>query len=687
MKLFHRFFLILLAFSTLPVVGMGVLMLSSRGAVQDNARLLHKRLAALTADSAERTIEQLNRALAVVADLEVSRGRKSLDLTILQHAAAGDSNVALIAILDASGVEVYRSADPDLFPDAALRERSDDPAVIQCLRTRHLALGAVVTVREQSLLPAAHPLTDGRLLYMLYSLKGLQRRLGRMPKGGRGRILLVDEAGRPLSGVGDAPPAKDWTLPAGDGEGWSDRLPSSDGPLVAASVRLQSPPWSAVSLQPRRDAYAESDAAASQAVALFLALCLIVTGAAYLLSQRLLTPIAALVAGAERVAQGDFAHLIPGLGWGELDRLGKTFNAMTEKVRHYQGIQVDRLLAEKAKVDALVSNIPDGVLMAGFDGSIIFVNATAARVLALRGPISRVSEITALPEIRHLVDSVKAGAKRVEGVIVETTLQEGRPSAVFACQALSVARQGRDEGILVLMRDVTIQRELERMKDEFFHSVVHDLRGPISIIDGMVYFLKKLQGLDERQRKYVDLAEQASKRLSELVANILDIAKLESGTMTLALSKFSSAAFLGTLRDLYRLPAESKGVSIELEAGDAGELTGDMKLLERVVMNLVGNALKFTPAGGRILLGAAGSGAEVEFFVRDTGPGIPADKLEAVFEKFKQLDSDAAARAGYGLGLSICKKVVELHRGRIWVESKDGAGSRFAFRIPRNTNP
>lgn len=687
MKLFQRFFLILLAFSTLPVIGMGLLMISSRGAVQDNARLLHKRLAALTADSAERTIEQLNRTLSVVADLQFSRGQKHLDLTILQHAAAADPNVALIAVLDASNREVYRFADPDLFPTEPPADRSDDPAVAQCRRTGHLSLGASVAVAGQSMVPVAHPLTDGRLLYVLYSLKGLQRRLGRMPKGGRGRILLVDAAGRPLSGVGDAPPTKDWILPAGDAEGWADRLPSSEGPLVAASVSLESVPWSAVSLQPRSDAYAESDAATAQAVVLFLLLCLVVTGAAYLLSQRLLTPIAALMSGAERVAKGDFTHRIPSLGWGELDRLGKTFNAMTEKVRHYQEIQVDRLLAEKAKVDALVSNIPDGVLMAGFDGSIIFVNAAATRILGLRAAISRVSEITRLPEIRRLLDSVQAGPKRAEEAIVETRLAEGTESSVFACQALRVARQGRDEGILVLMRDVTLEREVERMKEEFFHSVVHDLRGPLSIIDGMVYFLRKLPSQDERQKKYVDQAGQASKRLAELVANILDIAKLESGTMTLSLSCFPAQSLLGPLRDLYRVPAESKGVSVELEAGDVGELAADLKLLERVVMNLAGNALKFTPSGGRITLGAVGSETEVEFFVRDTGPGIPADKVDAVFEKFKQLDRDAASRAGYGLGLSICKKVVELHHGRIWVESKNGAGSRFAFRIPRKAAP
>ena len=682
MKLFHRFFLILLAFSMLPVVSMGLWMLNSQRAVQDNARFLHGRLAALVADSAERMLAEMNRTLGVVQDLEIARGQAKIEIPALRRAASTDSEVALISILDSSGIEIQSLTDPEIFPDAAHRDRSADPLVVEARRTGLLAVGAPVVVRDSTLVPVIHPLTDGRALYMMYSLRGLQKRLKSFTSGGRGRVLFADASGRPVPGLGDPPPTPDWRLTEGGDEGWHESIPSPEGPWVAASAPVETLGWSAVSLQLRRDAYAQSDAEARYALIFFLVLGAVVAGGAFLLSKRLMRPVTALVGGAQRVASGDFKHPIPPLGWGELDTLGKTFNAMTDRVRHYQELQVDRLLEEKAKVDALVSNIPEGVLLVGFDGSILFVNATAERVLGMESGAARAAELLRSPAIKMIVDEVRRGSKRSGIKLLEAHPAPGVPPTTFSCQALPVVREGRDVGVLALMRDVTVERELERMKDDFFHAVVHDLRGPITVIDGMVHFMKKL-GLGERETRYVEMARVASARLADLIANILDIAKLESGTMQLNLSRFTAESILTGARELNRVPAETKGVTVDVETTAVGELVGDVKLLDRVLMNLAGNALKFTPSGGRITLGAVAAGTEVEFFVRDTGPGIPADKLDAVFEKFKQLDRDAAARAGYGLGLSICKKIVEVHGGRIWVESKEGQGSRFAFRVPR----
>ncbi|MFI5363941.1 MAG: ATP-binding protein [Elusimicrobiota bacterium] len=443
--------------------------------------------------------------------------------------------------------------------------------------------------------------------------------------------------------------------------------------------------WRAVSLQLRRDAYAESDAEAERAAAFFIAVCLLVAAGAFGLTKRLLRPVTALVAGAERVAGGDFSRPIPALGWGELDALGKTFNEMADKVRHYRVLQVERLLEEKAKVDALVRNIPGGVLLVGWDGVLSFANAAAAAVLGLN--LGALKELPPrFPEIKRIVDAVRRGAKLSEEARVEMRAANGEVIATFSCRALPVRREGKEIGVLVLMREVTLELEIERMKDEFFHAIVHDLRGPITVIDGMVQVMKKMT-LGERETRYVEMARKASQRLADLIANILDIAKFESGTMKLALKRFTADSLLAGVHEINRLPAEGKKVTLDVEATAAGELVGDPVLLDRVMMNLIGNALKFTPAGGRITLGAVAAGSDVEFFVRDTGPGIPADKVDAVFEKFKQLDRDAAARSGYGLGLSICKKIVEGHGGRIWVESQEGKGSRFAFRVPRAGPP
>ncbi|MBI3564040.1 MAG: HAMP domain-containing protein, partial [Elusimicrobia bacterium] len=667
----------------LPVAGMGLWMLSSRQAVRDNARFLHGQVAMLVADSAERVVERLNRTLGVVQDLDYSRGQEKIETPALRRAAAGDAEVALVSILDAAGVETQRLTDPEVYPTPERVDRSREPALVEARKSGRLTIGAPVVAAGRALVPVVHPLADGRALFMMYSLRQLERRLKGFVQDGRSGVLFVDAAGRPVPGLGSPPPDLAWRLPAEDAsERWWDDLPSREGPWVAAAASVPELGWRAVSLQLRREAYAESRAAAARAVALLAALCLLSGGLSFVLSGRLLEPITKLLAAAERVSRGDFSKPVPPLGWGELDALGRTFNQMSEKVKRYQDVQVERVLEEKAKVEALVSNIPEGVMLVSLDGTVAFANVTSARVLGVAAAPAK-ADVEAIPEVRGIVSTVLGGAVRSDQVYRELRAVDGTLLGVFALRATTVRRSGRDVGVLVLMREVTLERELERLKEEFYHAIVHDLRAPLAVIDGVAYFLKK-QGLGEQAAKYIDMSAQASTRLKALVSDILDIAKLESGTMTLALASVAAESLVTAAVVLGRVPGETKGVAVTGEpAPDAGELIADRSLVDRVLMNLLGNALKFTPAGGRVAVGCVSRGGEVEFFVRDTGPGIPADKVDAVFEKFKQLDRDAAARSGYGLGLSICKRIVEAHGGRIWVESKEGEGSRFAFRLPR----
>ena len=683
MKLFPRLFIILMLFATLPLAGLGTWMMYGRKAVRDNARLMHGRLAALTGEQAERTLEQLNRAMGAVDELAQARGLARLEQSIVRRAAVADAAIALLSIVDASGVEVVRVADPEVFT-AAMEDRSSDPALIAARKTGILSLGAPRVVGGRTLVPAAHPLEDGRCLYLLYSLEGLARRMKRISTNA-GRLLFVDAEGRPIQGVGDTPPIADWRWPAGRAEeSWLDDMASPEGAWVAAAAPVPALGWRAVSLQLRREAYAEEAAGASRAAVFFFAVCALVAAGASMLSRRLVRPVELLLAAAERVSANDFSRPVPPLGWGEFERLRSSFNVMTNKLDRFQGLQVEKLLEEKAKIDALVKNIPEGVLLAGHGGQLLYINDLAAHILGVKQPEK--FELATLkvrsPKLMTLIDAARAGNKMGEFLRVEIETKEGEKTLTYSCQALAVSREGAKIGILVLMRDVTVEREIDRMKEEFFHSLVHDLRGPLTVIDAIVNIMKTLPDMGEREKRYAEFGEQASKRLAGLITNILDMAKIESGTMTMNVAKTQADAMLQAVTKLYQIAADGKSIAISAVAEPGLELACDGPLIERVLMNLAGNALKFTPSGGTLKLSARAIGANVEFSVHDSGPGIPADKVDAVFEKFKQLDRDTAARAGYGLGLSICRKIVELHGGRIWVESRPGEGSRFAFLLP-----
>ncbi len=261
---------------------------------------------------------------------------------------------------------------------------------------------------------------------------------------------------------------------------------------------------------------------------------------------------------------------------------------------------------------------------------------------------------------------------------------QGKSRGVYLCRGVTVTQGGKEVGILILLRDVTAERHLDRMKEEFFHSIVHDIRGPLGTIDGFVQIMKERKTLADKEKTYVGYIAGSCDRLRQLVNDILDSAKIESGTLKLNKKNFDMGAFFERMKTLYTLQAESKKITLVLEPGrnPAPPLLADQNLVERVVMNLVGNAMKFTPRGGKISIQTVLGNGLVRFQVADTGRGIPKDKLQMVFQKFKQLESEASTRSGYGLGLSICQKIVELHGGRIWAESEEGKGSRFIFELP-----
>lgn len=692
MKLFTRFFLILFLFALTPLLTLGVWLLSSNEAARTNARKMHEQFAQLSADSVEAAAVDLNRALGFVEDLERSGLANAYnELLVLQRAAATRPALLLLSILDDKGLERVRFSDQDIFAATGYQDRSKDPLVVQSRRTGHIAVGPVRIVGKQPLIFVVHPLIDGKLLYAGYSLKRLWERLNRMRIGEHGRMLLLDARGHPLPGLSEGFPAPGWKGIAhlqGD-SGWIEKTLTPKGNMTGAYVTAPSLGLRALSLQPSREAFAAPEKFAVKAASLLILLTILVALAAAWITGQFTRPLTDLVAAAQRAAGRDLNATVPEIGWGELNDLSKSFNRMLVTLRAFEAFQVDRLIAEKAKVDGLVQNIPDGIVLAGFDGGVLYMNGVARSLLgAEKSEPKHVGELLRNKVLRDAALSLMQRHARQAMVKTELATPDGARRGVFACRAVTIGAEGRDTGILLLLRDVTHEEELASMKEEFMHSIVHDLRNPLSSIDGFAKLMLRMGTLGEREREYIGHMVNSAKKLRELVKDILDLAKLESGTMALAPASVSLSDILETMREIFTVQAQSHKIELTLQLACAPhELTCDRQLIERVVMNLIGNALKFAPrdGSGRIVLTAGGceGGRQIEFSVQDNGLGIPADKAELVFEKFKQLSAGVQQGSGYGLGLSICRRVVEAHGGRIWVESELNKGSRFIFRLPR----
>jgi signal transduction histidine kinase len=229
-------------------------------------------------------------------------------------------------------------------------------------------------------------------------------------------------------------------------------------------------------------------------------------------------------------------------------------------------------------------------------------------------------------------------------------------------------------------------RELSAMKEEFLALTTHDLRSPLAVISGVINFFTsgRLGDLSPEQKNMVEMMERNTQNLIELVNDLLDASKLESGTMRLDVASIELRGLIEEMREQMQPLAAEKEITLEERMPeDLPQLRADRAKLRRVLVNLLSNALKFTPKGGRIIVGAAREGSFVRVSVSDTGVGIAVEDLRDIFDKYAQARSRATrSEKGTGLGLYITRQLVELHGGKIGVQSEPGKGSTFYFTIP-----
>ena len=409
-------------------------------------------------------------------------------------------------------------------------------------------------------------------------------------------------------------------------------------------------------------------------------------GASLLAWRWFVAPLRELELGLERWTHGDLSIPLDDArmaGWQGLSR--QFSRAQTDLERALEDAKSE-LAHERGRLQTLIEKLPDALIMTNMRGEVIYFNAAAMPLVGAGDSDVRAGGRALFTPLqpekwRMAVQAILKKHSSGQDFVV------GAPDGAAATYRTVVtmfndAATG-DFGVLVMLRDVTAERRLDALKEEFFQSAAHDLRAPLFAIQGYLRLLRKTLAPDERQTSYLEAIDQSCDKLTLFVKDALDSARIENGYLRLAPGPIDAHALARRTVSLFSPLADERGISLETRiAADAPSgFEADERLIERLLHNLVANALKFTPRGGRVLVSAESRGDHLEFAVEDDGPGIPAAQRSAVFERFRQLDS-TGPKSGFGLGLSICAKIVKLHHGVIWVEPGPVSGSRFIARLP-----
>jgi two-component system sensor histidine kinase ResE len=418
-------------------------------------------------------------------------------------------------------------------------------------------------------------------------------------------------------------------------------------------------------------------------------LTLVILWGAYLFTRHLTQPILALKRAAERIAKGDFSTFVDIATHDELEDLAATFNSMSEDMRQYREVRVDELLAEKTKIEGVIYSSQDGIILTDEAGHVQLINPKAKTMLGLE---EDGDALTGRPLWGFVKQDKLAIAIRecVEGDSPKTVREVDLSAERIRCfYSISVSLINAPEGsgtvywFVIQIRNITAEKELDRLKDDFLQSLTHDLRSPMTAVRGYLQVLgEEMAGpLNDEQKNMIRIMENASTKLLHIVSNLLDSAKMSAGKLRLNITDCQLREILPGAVEIFATEAGKKKITLTLDMPESMSLIKlDPHLLERVIINLIGNAIKFTTEGGFITVKFIELSDRIQGQVIDTGHGMPPEFLNRVFKKFEQA---SGTRGGTGLGLAICKYVIDAHFGEIGVRSKQGEGTTFTFTIPK----
>ena len=415
---------------------------------------------------------------------------------------------------------------------------------------------------------------------------------------------------------------------------------------------------------------------------IFTALILIAFSFIYNFPGIISGPVRLLSEGITAIANKDYGKRIRLDSGDEFGELAHAFNVMAEKLDEYEHSNIAQIKFEKSRIEAIINQMRDGII--GFDEKkhILFLNAVSEKLLGLKE-----SEIIG----QYAADvAIKNDLMRTllqnEANKTELKIYADNKESFFNKETIDVTNNEQVIGQVIVLRNITIFRELNEAKTNFIATVSHELKTPISSIKMSAKLLQdeRTGKLSVEQKDLITSIHDDSDRLLKITGELLNMAQVETGNIQLKIQGTDPKKIIDEALEAVQVQAEQKQIHFEKKYNNGlPSVNVDAEKTAWVLINFLTNAIKFSPEDSTIELGAFSKGKEVEFYVKDQGLGIDEKYLPKIFDRYYKVPG-TLDRAGTGLGLAICKEIIQQHGGRIWAESKENQETKFIFEIPRS---
>jgi len=399
----------------------------------------------------------------------------------------------------------------------------------------------------------------------------------------------------------------------------------------------------------------------------------------------ILRPVQRLIRSADEIRRGNLDLVVPSATRDEIGHLSEAFNAMAASLREFRRTDQTKLMRIQRATQQAFNSLPDAVAVIDPQGRVEVATESAKNIFGL-WPNAAIFDLPFGWMADLYNEALKDGrrailkSQRVVQQFVRGEERYYRPEAVPILDNEKLAT-----GVILVLQDVTQLRQQDEIKRGVISTVSHQLKTPLTSIRMAIHLLleERVGSLTEKQAELLVAAREDSDRLSNILNNLLDISRIESGKAHLEFRAISPRSMALEGIEPFRRAVQDQGISLEVDVpNDLPEVWADLTRINHVFGNLLSNALKYTPPGGNMTISATADEEWVQFSVSDTGRGIPSKYLPRIFEQFFRVPT-LGQETGAGLGLAIVKEIVEAHGGSVRVESQEGKGSTFTFTLKR----